>query len=318
MKLTVLSASDLARALPMPQAIDAMKEAFAELSAGRTQSPHPVIFQVPPSADSAGGTSLIKSALAPGGLGAKLVSVFPGNRDRGLPVTPGIVVLLDPATGMPTALCEGTYVTALRTGAATGAATDLLARPDARIAALFGCGGQAVFQAQAMDCVRELDEIRIFSRTRDSVEQFIAEQGPRLRARLVAADDAESAVQGADIVCCATTSQTPVFDGRQLAPGTHVSGVGSYKTSMREVDGVTVARSAVFVDSRAAAVGEAGDLVQAVAEGHTAEDQWTELGEVILGQRPGRSTTEEVTFFQIRRRGSAGRQELHVGVGESS
>ena len=298
MKLTVLSAADLRRALSMDAAVAAMKEAYAELSAGLTESPHPVIIPVPGRTGFPGGTSLIKSAYAPGALGAKMVSVFPGNRDLGLPVTPGIVVMLDPSTGMPEALIEGTYVTALRTGAGAGAATDLLARPDSTIGALFGVGGQAEFQAQAMDAVRELEEIRVYSRTPESVAAFIERVAPTLRCRLVAAPGPAAAIDGADIVHTATTSPVPVFDGRLLKKGAHISGVGSFKLTMREIDGDTVARARVFVDSRKAAKGEAGDLMQALQEGKTAEDRWTELGEVVLGKAEGRRSDDELTFFK--------------------
>lgn len=298
MKLTVLSADDVRRALTMDDAIAAMKEAYAELSAGKTESPHPVIIPVSDGAGAPVGTSLIKSAFAPGALGAKMVSVFPGNRDRGLPVTPGIVIMLDPATGMPIALLEGTYVTALRTGAGAGAATDLLARRDARIGALFGVGGQAAHQAQAMDAVRELDELRVYARTPESVERFVDRVGPTLRCRLVTASSPDHAVDGADIVTTATTSPVPVFDGRRLKAGAHISGVGSFKLTMREIDGDTVERAQVFVDSRKAAKGEAGDLMQAVQEGKTQEDEWTEIGDVVAGKAAGRTDDEQITFFK--------------------
>ena len=298
MKLTALSADDLRTALPMDAAIEAMKEGFADLSAGRTVSPHPVIIPVPETSGSPGGTTLIKSAYAPGALGAKMVSVFPGNRDRHLPVTPGLVVMLDPETGLPRAILEGTYVTALRTGAASGAATDLLARTDVSIGALFGTGGQAAAQAQAIDCVRDFDEIRVYSRAPESVASFVERVGPTLRSRLVAAGGPDEAIDGADVICTATTSPVPVFGGTRLKAGAHVNGVGSFKLVMREIDGNTVERSKIFVDSRQAAQGEAGDLMIAVDEGLTAVDQWTELGEVVAGQVPGRTQPEEITFFK--------------------
>ena len=298
MKLTVLSAEILKQVLSMEAAVEAMKEGYADLSAGRTESPHPVIIPVTRDDGSSLGTSLIKSAFAPGALGAKMVSVFPGNRDLGLPVTPGIVIMLDPQTGMPMALLEGTYITALRTGAGAGAATDLLARPDAKIGALFGTGGQAGHQAIAMDTVRDLKEIRVYSRSPESVQAFVDRLGPGLRCSLVAAGSPDEAVDDADIVATATTSPVPVFDGKLLKPGAHVSGVGSFKLTMREIDGETVTRSSIFVDSRKAAKGEAGDLMLAVQEGLTDEQEWTEIGEVALGKAPGRQSDQEITFFK--------------------
>ena len=295
MKLLVLSADDLRRALPMPDAIETMKDAFAALSSGEADVPLRTVLDVP----SHGAVSLAMPAHLPGrGLGTKLVSVFPPNREQGKAVVNGLVVALNPTTGEPLALTDGTFLTAWRTGAASGAATDMLAKPDARVAALIGCGAQAQTQALAVDAVRDLDVLRVYARTARNVEEFIKTTAPQLRARLEASPDPEHAVQGADIVCTATTSSIPVFDGRHLAPGCHVNGVGSYHAQMQEVDAVTVQRSRVFVDQRLAAEAEAGDLLIAEQEGVTQRDQWTELGDVVRGEASGRQDSEEVTFFK--------------------
>ena len=295
MKLTLLTADDIRAALPMPEAVAAMKAAFAELSTGRATMPQRMAVPVSP----AGGTLLVKPAhLQDGGLGAKLVSFFPRNAELGKPTITGIVVLLDPGSGEPLALCDGTFVTAWRTGAASGAATDLLARRDARTAAVFGCGAQGRTQALAIDAVRELDTIRVYARTRDSVDQFVDEMNRLTRATVVAAVDPRETIEGAEIVCAATTSPTPVFDGRLLAAGAHVNGVGSFTTRMQEVDLETVARSRIFVDQRAAALAEAGDLVIAASKGKTEAEEWTELGEVVAGSKPGRRSDDEITFFK--------------------
>ena len=278
----------------MPEAVEAMKEAFAELSTGRATAPQRLVLPVEP----AGGSTLLKPALTRSGLGAKLVSVFPGNRSRGLPTVSGLMVLLDRDTGVPTALCDGTFLTAWRTGAASGAATDLLARQNVRTAALFGCGAQARTQALAIDAVRRLETIRVFARTASAVEDFCAEMQPRLRARLVALTSPRQAIDGAEVICTATSSSSPVFDGRTLGPGVHINGVGSFTAEMQEVDAETVGRSRVFVDSRSAALAEAGDLVTAARAGRTTPTEWTELGEVAAGTRPGRRSSQEITFFK--------------------
>ena len=295
MKLTVLSAADIREALPMRDAVECMKTAFAELSAGRAVQPQRLAVPVAP----AGGTLLVKPAHLPDrGLGAKLVSFFPRNPELGKPAITGLVVLLDPETGEPQALLDGTFVTAWRTGAASGAATDVLARKDSRVAALFGCGEQARTQLLAIDAVRELAEVRVYARTRSSVERFIEEMTPSARGRLLAASDPAEAIEEADVVCAATTSPTPVFDGGRLAAGAHVNGVGSFTTEMQEIDAETVGRARVFVDSRQSALAEAGDLVIAAREGLTDPDDWTELGEVVTGARPGRGSDDEITFFK--------------------
>ncbi len=300
MKLLTLSAADLRAALSMRQAVDAMKAAFAALSAGEARAP--LRTAVP--AEEAGGVTLLMGACLPAaagrpaGLAAKVVSAFPRNASRGKRVVNGLVLVLDPATGEPAALADGTFLTAWRTGAASGAATDLLARPDAKIGALFGCGAQARTQALAVDCVRQLETLRVVGPRPQRVASFIEEMQPRLTARLVAAASAAEAVAGADVVCTATTSATPVFDGELLAPGAHVNGVGSYTLEMQEVDAVTVARSRVFVDSLEGALAEAGDLVVAERQGHTHRDAWTELGLVAAGRADGRRGEREITFFK--------------------
>jgi len=295
MRLTLLSAADLRAALPMPAAIAAMKAAFAELSTGQAHLPLRVALPVPP----AGGLALFMPAHLPaGGLGAKIVSVFPHNADLGKPIIHGLVVMLDSISGEPVALCDGTFLTAWRTGAASGAATDVLARPDAKTAALLGCGAQARTQVLAVDAVRALDAFRVYAPRPERVRRFIAEMQPQLRARLAAAATSAEAVRGADIVCAATPSSTPVFDGKLLKDGAHVNGVGSYTLQLQEVDAVTVARSRPFVDSRASALAEAGDLVIPMQAGQTRAEDWTELGEVVAGLKPGRQSPDEITFFK--------------------
>lgn len=292
--LHLLSAEDLRAALPMGDAVEAMKRAFAALSSGEADMPQRVAVQVP----AVNGLALFKPAGLAAGLGAKIVTVFPQNPDRGKPLIAGLVILLDPETGEPAALLDGTFLTAWRTGAASGAATDLLARRDARTAAILGSGVQARTQALAIDAVRELDEIRVYSPTRDHLERFEDEMTPQLSSRLRLAASPADAVRDADVVCAATTSSQPVFDGRDLKPGCHVNGVGSYTAEMREVDAETVRRSRVFVDHRPAARAEAGDLIQAAADGVTRADAWIELGEVVAGARRGRRDASEITFFK--------------------
>jgi ornithine cyclodeaminase len=295
MKLLTLSAEDLRRALPMPEAVAAMKDAFAALSTGRASSPPRGVVDVEPAEDV---TLLMGAYIEKTGLAAKIVSVFPGNAQRGRPVVNALVLVLDPRTGEPVALCDGTYLTALRTGAASGAATALLAGEDARVAAVIGCGVQARTQASAIDCVRQLDEIRVCGRRSDSAGGMVDEMRGQTRARLVAVRSADEAVRGADIVYTATNSHAPVFDGTLLAPGTHVNGVGSFKLEMQEVDTETVRRSRVFVDSVEAALAEAGDLVIAARDGVTSSDRWTEIGLVAAGRAEGRRSNSEVTFFK--------------------
>ena len=294
MKLLCLSADDLHAALPMDVAVRVAKQAFAAYSAGRTDTPLRTALSIP---ERAATTLIMPSYLPDYGLGTKVVSVFPQNRGSRKPVINGLVVLLDPQTGEPMALVDGTALTAWRTGAASGAATDLLSVEHAREAAVIGAGAQARTQVLALDTVRALDTIRIYSRTADRVRTLIDELQPHVSATLVAAESAVTAVRDVAIVCTATSSITPVLDGSVLAPGTHVNAIGSFTTEMCEIDAGTIARARVFVDSVAAATAEAGDLLAAETEGVTQRNDWIELGRVVTGTGPGREGNE-ITLFK--------------------
>jgi ornithine cyclodeaminase/alanine dehydrogenase-like protein (mu-crystallin family) len=209
-------------------------------------------------------------------------------------------MVVDPNTGEPKAILNGEMLTALRTGAGGGLAADLLARPDARTVAVFGSGVQARAQLEAVCVVRQVKEVRIFGRSPSSVEQFAAEVAAWPEApKVLIAGSRRDAVVGADIVIAATTSDKPVFDGRDLAPGTHVTGVGSYAPHMQEVDEETVGKAKIIVDSLQACLAEAGDLIVALEKNViTKVDIHAELGQIVNGERPGRESREEITFFK--------------------
>ena len=295
MNLLVLSASDLRSALPMGDAIEAVKSGFAALSTGQACAP---LRSVVPAEPADGVTLLMGAYLPQVGTSAKVVSVFHRNRQLGKNVVNALVVVMDPNTGEPVALCDGTYLTALRTGAASGAATELLARPDARVGAIIGCGAQARTQVLAIDCVRELESIRVHGERVEDVRRFIDEMQPQVRARLDAVTTSAEAIRDVDVICTATNSKTPVFDGALLEPGTHINGVGSFTLEMQEVDTTTVRRARVFIDSLEAVVAEAGDLAIAEREGCTRREDWIELGLIAVGKAPGRQGPDEITFFK--------------------
>ncbi len=298
MKLRLLAADEVRQALPMAEAIAGMKQAFAQLSAGEAIVPLRSHMSIAES-----GTTLIMPAFLPqtGDLGVKVVSVFAENARRGLPTIHALVLAVDAETGIPRALMEGGALTAIRTGAGSGAATDVLARKDARTVAIIGSGVQARTQLEAVCTVREIMEVRIFSADRAQAEVFAAEAAGRgpMPNRVLATEDAATAVRGADIICTATTSMTPVFDGHLLKPGAHVNAIGSFLPTMQEIDAATIQRARVFVDSRAAVLAEAGDFLIPLEKGQiTAEHIVAELGEVLLGQAPGRQDDEEITFYK--------------------
>ena len=293
MKLRILSSRDIRQALPMPEAIEAMKTAFAEHAQGVTQAPLRARIETE------SGVSLFMPAYLPASeaLAQKIVSVFPENPRRGLPTINGLVIVLDPDTGIPRALLEGATITAIRTGAASGLATDLLARPDSRIFALIGAGGQAYDQVMAVLAVREIIEVRIASKRGESAARLarrLQQEGINARAT-----DARQAVRGADIITAVTDSSTPVFLDADVAPGAHINLVGAYTRDMQEAPASTIMRARVFVDDVMAAAHEAGDIIKPIrANLYSTDDLAGALGQLVLGEVAGRRSDEEITIFK--------------------
>lgn len=297
--MLTLARSDLRLLMPMHDAIDLMKSAFIELSEGRAEAPlRTVLHDASREID-----TLFMPASVPAlnALGLKVVAVAHQNPAKGLPLIHAIVFLIDPVTGQPLALLDGTYLTALRTGAVSGAATDLLARPDSKTLVVFGAGAQGVTQAAAVCSVRQIERIIAVDLQEQNLDRYrdvIAQDWPELIDRLETSTDA-SVAKEADIICTATTSKRPVFDDSDVKPGTHVNGVGAYTPEMQELPAETVARASVFVDQREAALSEGGDLIIAlqlgvIEAGHVRG----ELGELAGGRIEGRQSDDEITLFK--------------------
>ncbi len=295
--LRFLSADDVRRALPMADAIAAMKTAFRDLSSAQAIAPARTHMRIP---EHAGGALFVPCANPSlGRMGVKVVTLFAGNRAKGLPLIQALVMLFDATTGTPLAVINGTALTALRTGAASGAATDVLARPESAVVVVFGAGVQGRSQLEAVCAVRCVDEARVVDVDGVSAEALARETGDLLGIRVVTAATAAAALDGADIVCTATTSKFPVFDDEWIGFGTHINAVGSYEPDVREVPGQTVGRAMIVVDRIEAALEEAGDLIMAMDEGMVGSDGiHAELGEVLDGRKQGRRCAEEVTLFK--------------------
>ncbi|HEU0165599.1 MAG TPA: hypothetical protein VFQ54_11195, partial [Thermomicrobiales bacterium] len=296
----VLGRGDLKSLISMDEAIGLMKNAFQELSAGRAVVPLRTVIDVEPGTSS----TLVMPAYLPGlnALGFKVISIFTRNPERGLPTGNAMVCMLDEETGAPVALLNGAFLTALRTGAVSGAATDLLARPDARVLTIIGAGVQGATQALAVCAVREIEKINVVRRSDASWHRFealVERDWPELLPRMTGTTDVEAAVREADVICAATTSGTPVFEDAWVQPGTHINGVGSFTPETREIPGETIVRARVVVDHRESALSEGGDLIIPLNEGLIGLDHIVaELGEVVAGDIPGRTTADEITFFK--------------------
>lgn len=297
MRILILSHRDVRQALPMRDAVEAMKRAFAQLSTGQAEVPLRVPVHVPRH----NGLTLFMPAYlaADDQMAVKIVSVFNDNPVRGLPLIHALVVVIDAGTGAPVAAMEGASLTALRTGAASGAATDLLARPDAAVAAVFGAGVQGRTQLEAVCAVRPIREAWVYDTDPQRAQAYAWEMGRQLGIPVHVAASPAKAVREADVVCTATTSSTPVFDDADIRPGTHINAVGAYTPQMREVPTETVLRARVVIDHRTASLAEAGDLLIPIREGRMTEAHiWAELGEIVAGLKPGRMSPEEVTLFK--------------------
>lgn len=290
MRIRILSAADVRAALPMPKAIEAMRHAYSQLSADKVTAPPRQHL----STDK--GVTLIMPAYLPerSEFGIKVVSVYDDNPNLDLPRITATVLVLDPATGTPKAFMDGASLTAIRTGAGGGVAADLLARQDAKKVGLFGAGVQARAQLQAVMAVRNIARVNLISRTQASAQQLATEiskwtDPPKVNI----VSTPQKVVEDADIVLCATTSATPLFDGNDLQPGTHITAVGTFVPEKREVDTTTIRRSdRIVVDSREACAEEAGDLIIPNAEIDA------EIGEILNGDKPGRESDNEITFFK--------------------
>ncbi|MCK4537093.1 MAG: hypothetical protein KAT93_08770 [Desulfuromonadales bacterium] len=289
MKIRILAAGDVKAALPMPKAIEAMKQAFAQFSAGQATVPlrgHIATDQ---------GVTLLMPAYLHGSqnLGVKIISIYEDNPKLNLPTISATVMVLDPQTGFPLALMDGSSLTAIRTGAAGGVAADVLARQNAESVVLFGAGVQARTQLQAVLAVRDITRVSIIDPFDESARRLADEVATWPNApQVTLGQSAGQAVPEADIVIAATTSAVPLFDGNDLKPGAHVTGVGTFTPDKREVDETTVRRARVVVDSYEACLEEAGDIIIP----NVPID--AEIGEILNGDKPGRQSDDEITYFK--------------------
>ncbi len=312
-----LSASDVRAAITMREAIEAVREGFIALSAGRATVP------VRGALESPEGILLTMPSHLDDGWVVKIVSVNAGNRALDLPAVQATVLVIDARTGVPQALMDGGTLTAIRTGAASGLATDLLARPEAKVLGVIGAGVQARTQIEAVRTVRPIEEIRVFSlHGAQALADELQRQGG---ARVTLAHSAAEALAGADVIVAATNSKTPVVRAEDVTAGAHINGIGSFTPEMQEIAAEVVVKARVVVDQRAAAWAEAGDLIIPRNRGLITEDHvYAEIGEIAAGKLPGRTADDQITLFKsvgnavqdnvVARRVLAAALERQIGV----
>jgi ornithine cyclodeaminase len=292
----VIDASTVRTLLSPTVAVDAMRSALTAFSARTVYQPTRVTAED----DSLRGPILIMPAAAPGipAVGLKVLTMFGGDPAHGIPSVQGAVLVIDPVTGGVVALIDATSVTEVRTAAVTNLATDVLARPDARELAIIGAGVQARGHLESLAAVRPWSSVRIYARDAARAAPLVdraKEQG----VPVTLAGSVAEAVQGADVVCVATSACEPVLADSDVARGAHVNGIGAFGASCRELPSALIARSSVFVDSRDGALGEAGDLLIPMREGIVGSEHIVaEIGDVLAGSHPGRGSDDEVTVFK--------------------
>jgi alanine dehydrogenase len=293
----VLSRSAVERLLRVDECIEALRRAHVAFSAGEAVMPVRLATRL----RDVGVLAVMPAWLDDGPtLAVKTITSFPSNASRGLPLISSTVLLLDAETGSTKAIMDGTHLTAVRTAAASALAADVLARPEASRLALIGSGVQAASHLEAIATVRKLTTVTVSSRTLASARRFVEQHASRhasVSFRAVASGD--EAVSNADLVCTVSSAREPVFDPTSVAPGTHISAVGSHTPQTREIPGETMRAARVVVDSRDASLSECGDCMIAIAEGLFGPDHVSdELGEVLAGTRRGRTSDDEVTIYQ--------------------
>ena len=293
-EVLLLNRDQVASILDMGETIKAMKTAFADESA---ILPQRIVISTKK------GLSLYMPAYLPQSksLAVKVVTVFKKNPvDYNLPTTLGKVLLQDINTGDVICIMDGGFLTAMRTGAVSGCAIDYLAKENSETVGLFGTGVQGMTQLWAACVARpSIKKAFVFDLRKEVAEDFAKQMSTKLNVSVDVADSAEKIVKESDIILTATTSPTPIFHGRWLQPGTHISGIGSHSPGTRELDGDTISRSKVVCDQISACLKEAGDIIIPINEGIISkEDIYGEIGEIITGKKAGRENDQEITLFK--------------------
>jgi len=292
----ILNRDEVASVLNMQDCIASVESAFAELSNGTADMPLRTNIKPP------GGISLYMPAYLKEmkALACKVVTVYKDNPSKhDLPTTIGKVLLQDPDTGDVICIMDGGFLTAMRTGAASGVATKYLARKGENMTAgIFGTGVQARMQLRAVCEVRDINKAWAYDINLDAANKFAQLMREKLGIEVSVADDPEALLQ-ADIICTATSSPTPIFDGSKVRPGTHINGIGSHTPNARELDSAIVRRSKFIGDSREACFNEAGDIIIPFEAGEIQESHYfADIGEIVTGKKDGRVSDEEITVFK--------------------
>ncbi len=295
MPTLLLTDREVGDLLPVAACIDVMADALRAVSDGSAQLPLRTILRLPGGANAFG----TMPATVAGSIGAKIITVFPGNSTTPFDSHVGVVLLFGAEHGELLAIADASSITAIRTSAVSGLATRLLARPDARDLAILGAGVLASPHLDAIRAVREVRRVRVWSRSVDRAQDWADRAGAERGITIEVCDSAQRAVDGADIICTITASRTPVLESSWLAPGVHINAVGASLAHARELDSATVVGSRLFVDRRESTLAESGDFLVPKSEGLITDAHIVaELGDVVAGRAAGRGSASERTVFK--------------------
>jgi ornithine cyclodeaminase len=297
METLLVTQSEVPQLLPMSECVGVMARTLEELARGQTILPLRSIVWLP---ERVGGLGLMPGVLLPEKvLGLKAITFFPGNEGTEIDTHQGAVLLFEAEHGRLLAVIDATSITGIRTAAVSGVATRALAREDAGDLALLGSGVQARTHLEAMRCVRKIRRVRVASKSLANAKAFAEKESKRHGIAVEAVATVREAVEGADLICTATSAREPILPGEWIAPGAHVNAVGSSVPVARELDTAAVASSRLYTDRRESLLNEAGDFLIAKKEGAIGDAHLVgEIGEVLIGKVPGRRSREEVTLFK--------------------
>ncbi len=295
-KILFLAENDIKSILSMKESIALMRDAFSQISQGKVTTPLRTNINIP--GHDADVLFMPVHSVENDLIGLKMVTVFKNNPMAGYPLIHALIILMDGRNGKPLAVMDGEYITALRTGAAGGLASDLLARPDAKILGVIGAGVQGRTQMAAVCEVRDIKKVIIMDKD-PVIAGNLAEYANNDLKIDTEVNPAENRISACDIICTATSSSTPVFSDSDLKDGVHINAIGAYQPDKREIPGETIKRAKLVVDQRSACLSEAGDIIIPIREQLIDEDHiHAELGEIVIGRQKGRSDDSEITVFK--------------------
>jgi alanine dehydrogenase len=287
----------IASLLPMDECIEVMEKMFRSLANGECIQPLRSMMWLP---DRVGLLGMMPGhAKSLGVMGIKVISVFHGNRDAGLPSHQGVVILFDAKHGQPLMIFDAAEITAIRTAATSAVATRLLSRENSELLAIIGSGEQAQRHIESILLVRKIKQVNLWSRNEKHSVELVKKISGRYNIPITIKKNTQEAVENADIICTVTSSPQPVVMGDWISAGTHINAVGSSTAVMRELDTATVMLSKLFADCYESVFNEAGDFLIPKKEGAITDNHVKgELGEVLLGTKKGRETDKEITIFK--------------------